>query len=338
MLVLPIGGNMLKDFENIKNAFAQVPGVEGVTASYETPEFVEWGDGISATDEKGKHDISLNAMPVDLDYLNTLGMQLAAGRDFLPSDFSLMDTSDNYKNFTQPFIINETLAKRIGWTPSQSIGRIISKGASGPIVGVVKDFNFSTLHDPIGPLAIFLGRGYSRNFILRISGNKIQPALAAIESVWKQRVPDRPFTFHFLDEDYNNLYLSEQRSSQLFTLAAGLAILLACLGLFGLAAFTTVQRTKEIGIRRILGANILNITVLIARKFVGLVGIAILVAAPFAWMAGNHWLRDFTFRIMVKPNTFILTACVTILITLITIGYHSIKAAIQNPVKSLRSD
>ena len=128
IVVLPIGGNMLNNFQNIKNAFEQVPGVEGVTASYETPEYVEWGDGITAIDEKGKHDISLNAMPVDLDFIKTMKMQLVAGRDFQQSDFALMDTNNNYANYHLPYIINETLAKKIGWTPQQSINRTIEKG------------------------------------------------------------------------------------------------------------------------------------------------------------------------------------------------------------------
>ena len=159
------------------------------------------------------------------------------------------------------------MLKKIGWTPEQAIGKIINKGVDGPVVGVVKDFNFSSLREPIGPMVMFLGRGYSRAFMARINGNDVQGTLGRLEMMWKQRIPERPFTYHFLDEDYNKLYVGEQRSSTLFTVAATLAILLACLGLFGLAAFTTVQRTKEIGIRRVLGANITSITMLIARNF-----------------------------------------------------------------------
>ena len=338
IVVLPIGGNMLQNFQSLKNAFAQVRGVESITASYETPEYVEWGDGITATDEKGKHDISLNAMPVDLDFIKTMKMQLMAGRDFQQSDFAMIDTSDNYKNYHQVFIINETLAKKIGWTPQQAIGRTIENRTTGPVVGVVKDFNFSSLHDPIGPLVIFLGRDFSRDFMLRINSNDMQSTLDRLQAVWKQRVPDRPFNYHFLDDDYNKLYLAEQRTSKLFGVAAGLAIVLACLGLFGLAAFTTVQRTKEIGIRRVLGANISSITLLVAKNFLQLVSIAIVIAVPLAWWAGNKWLQDFAFRIPVQAYVFVATAIVTVLIALCTVGYHSIRAALANPVKSLRTE
>ena len=336
--VLPIAGKMRNDFQNIKEAIAHVPGVEGVTAAYETPEFVEWGDGIEVTDEKGKKEVSLNAMPVDLDFTKTMKMQLIAGRDFQQSDFAMMDTSNNGENFRLPYIINESLAKKIGWTPEQAIGKTISKGVEGPVVGVIRDFNFSSLREPIGPLLIFLGRDYSRAYMVRINGKDIKPTLGRLEMMWKQRVPDRPFTYHFLDEDYNKLYVGEQRSSTLFTVAATLAILLACLGLFGLAAFTTVQRTKEIGIRRVLGANIGNITMLVAKNFLIMIGIAILIAIPLAWYAGNKWLQDFAFRIPVRGWVFIAASMATILIALATVGFHSVRSALMNPVKSLRTE
>jgi putative ABC transport system permease protein len=338
VVVLPIGGKMQQDFQNIKDAIAQVPGVQAVTASYETPEYVEWGDGITAIDEKGKHEVSLNAMPVDLDFTKTLKMQLLTGRDFQQSDFALMDTSNNSANFQQPYIINEALAKKIGWTPEQAIGKTLDKGATGPVVGVIKDFNFSSLHDPIGPLVMFLGRNYSRTFMVRIDGNNMKEILGRLEMTWKQRIPDRPFNYHFLDEDYNKLYQAEQRTSALFSVAAGLAIILACLGLFGLAAFTTVQRTKEIGIRRVLGAKVSSITMLVSSNFLKLIGIAILIAAPLAWWAANKWLQDFAFRIPVQLYVFVIAAVVTMLIALCTVGFHSVKAALTNPVKSLRTE
>jgi putative ABC transport system permease protein len=340
IVVLPIGGNMLDNFQNLKDAFQKVPGVQAVTASYETPENVGWGDGITATDEKGEHNISLNAMPVDLDFTKTMEMKMAAGRDFQQSDFGMMDTSDNYANYRQPFIINEALAKKIGWAPQQALGKKISKGdiMTGPVVGVVKDFNFTSLHNPIGPMVIFLSRDFSRDFMLRISGKNIKGTLNNIEKVWNERIQDRPFTYNFLDDDYNKLYVSEQRTSSLFSIAAGLAIILACLGLFGLAAFTTLQRTKEIGIRRVLGANVSSITLLISKNFLELVGIAILIAAPLAWWAGNKWLQDFAFRIHVHWYIFVATAIVTGLIALCTVGYHSVKASLANPVESLRSE
>jgi putative ABC transport system permease protein len=338
LLILPVDNKIATNFSNIKEALAQVKGVEAVTAAYETPEYIQWGDGIKVTDEKGVHDISLNALPVDLDFTKTMKMQLLAGRDFQQTDFALMDTSNDGANYRDAYIINETLAKKIGWTAQQAINKTIEKAHPGAVVGVVKDFNFESLHEPVKPLVIFLSRDLARTFIIRVTGTDIPSTLARLETLWKQRVPHRPFEYHFMDEDYNRLYLSEQRSSALFSVAAGLAILLACLGLFGLAAFTTVQRTKEIGIRRVLGANVSSIVVLVAKNFLGLVAIAILVSVPLAWYAGNQWLQDFAFRVPVQAWVFIATGLVTILIALATVSFHSIKSALINPVKSLKTE
>ncbi len=338
LLILPIGKKMLPEFENLENAFAQTPGVESITASYDTPEFVQWGDGIAVTDAQGKQNITLNAMPVDLNFTHTLGMKILAGRDFQQSDFALQDTSNNYANYHDAFIINETLAKKLGWTPENAIGKTIDKGSTGKVVGVVKDFNFNSLHDPIGPMILFLGRDYARNFILRINTGQTKTTLAQLEKTWKQRVPYRPFSYQFLDEAYNKLYVKEQRMATLFSIAAALAIILACLGLFGLAAFSTLQRRKEIGIRRVLGANINQVVFLISKNFVQLVLIAILIAVPVAWILGKNWLQDYAFRTTISWPLFLLASLGALLIALLTVGVQAIKAAFINPVKNLRSE
>ena len=338
VVVLPIGGKMLNNFTNLETVFRETPGVQSITASYDTPEFVGWGDGITATDEKGKHAISLNAMPVDLDFTKTLGMQMLTGRDFQQSDFAKQDTTNNAANYHDTYIINETLAKKLGWTPQEAIGRTIEKSVTGEVVGVVKDFNFSSLHDPIGPMLLFLGRDYSRNFIVRINGNDMKGTLGRLENVWKQRVSDRPFNYHFLDDAYDKLYIAEDRSATLFSIAALLAIILACLGLFGLAAFTTLQRTKEIGVRRVLGATAGNIVLLISKNFLQLVAIAIIIAIPLAWLAGKNWIQDYSYRIEINWLTFLFAGLAALAIALITVGFQAIKAAFSNPVKSLRSE
>jgi len=174
--------------------------------------------------------------------------------------------------------------------------------------------------------------------MVRIAGSHTKETLANLEVLWKQRIQERPFNYHFLDEDYNKLYQAEQRTSVLFSVAAGLAIILACLGLFGLAAYTTIQRTKEIGIRRVLGATVSGIAILLSSKFLKLIAIAILIAAPLAWWAAYKWLQDFAFRIPVQLYVFIIAAIVTMLIALCTVSFHSVKAALTNPVKSLRTD
>lgn len=339
LVVLPIKGEEMKsNFDNLKSAFLNVSGVKAVSAAYETPENIQWGDGITAYDEKGKHDIALTALPVELDFTKTMNMQLLFGRDFSQSDFTLMDTSEDYKNYKMSFIINETLARKIGWTPEQAIGKTIEKGVPGTVVGVVKDFNFNSLHEPIGPLLIFLENDMIHDFLIRIDGSNVKQTLSGIENVWNDRIKQQPFSYQFLDEAYNKLYGAEQRTSALLTIAAALAIVLACLGLFGLAAFTITQRTKEIGIRKVLGANIKNIVLLVSKSFLLLVGISVLIASPLSFLAGNKWLEGFAFRISISGWIFLVAALSAVLIAFITLSVQAIKAAIANPVKSLRSE
>ncbi len=338
VLVLPIYNQMMPEFQNIKEALEGVKGVSGVTASYETPEFVEWGDGVRTVDKNGMHEVSVTGMPIDLDFIKTMDMHLLAGRDFIKSDFAMMDTNNNYANYHVPYIINETLAKKLGWTPQEAIGKTVEKSVTGPVVGVVKDFNFTSLHDPIGPLLIFLSRDLSNNFMLRINGSDAKGTIARLETVWKERVPGKPFTYSFLDDSYNKLYASEQRSSQLLSIGALIAIILACLGLFGLAAISTLQRIKEIVIRRVLGADISNITWLVSKNFLKLIGIAILISLPLAYWATHSWLQNYSYRIAVSPFVLIIVPLVTILISLVTIGYHSIRASLINPAKTLKTE
>lgn len=338
VVVLPIRGNMMSNFKSIKESFQNISGVTSVTASYETPEFVQWSDGVTVNDENGKHDVSINAMPIDLDFVKTMDMSLVAGRDFMESDFTMMDTTNNYANYKQPYLINRTLAERIGWTPEEAIGRAVEKNALGPVLGVVEDFNFDSLHEPIGPLLFFLSRDFSQNYMLRISETDVQGTLSKIEAVWNKRVPERPFNYHFLDEDYNALYKAEKRTSLLFSVAAILAVILACLGLFGLVAYATVQRTKEIGIRKALGASLTNIMVLVSKNFFVLIAIAIGIASPLAFYISKKWLQNFAFKIEPQLYVFVAAAFLTLLIAFLTLGYHSLKAGMTNPVDSLKTE
>ncbi|MBL7763033.1 MAG: FtsX-like permease family protein, partial [Chitinophagaceae bacterium] len=338
VLVMPVDLKMKAIYEPLKKAILRNPGVLSVTGAYEDPTFVGWGDGISADDGKGKKDLSVNAMPVDLNYIKTMGMQLVAGRDFINADFSLQDTANDYKNYRSSYIINEKAARELGWTAEEAIGKTISRGSPGLINGVVKDFHFESLHTPIGPLVLFLDTSMVRQLFVKIKKENIAHTISAIGTTWKERITYRPFDYHFLDEDFNTLYQSEQRTAKLFTLFSGLAIALACLGLFALAAFTTVQRTKEIGIRKILGANTGNITLLVAKQFIILVLTGIIIASPLAWWAGNKWLQDFAYRINISWWMFALAGLSAILIALITVSYHAIKASLANPVKSLRTE
>ncbi|HMR91399.1 MAG TPA: ABC transporter permease [Chitinophagaceae bacterium] len=338
VVVMPVDYKMKASYDLLKNAMRQVPGVVSVTGAYEDPTFIEWGDGITAEDGNGKKELSITGAPVDIGYLHTMGMQLAAGRDFQVSDFAAQDTSNNFKNYRSTYIINEKAAKDLGWTAEQAIGKTIVKSAPGPVVGVVKDFHFESLHTPIGPLVLFLDSSSVQQMFVKIRAGNTETTLAGIAALWKTRVPHRPFDYHFLDDDFNTLYRTEEQTASLFSVFAGVAIVLACLGLFALAAFTTVQRTKEIGIRKILGANTAGITLLISRQFMWLVGTAILIATPLGWWAGNNWLQKFAYRITLDWWIFAIAGIVAVLIALAAVSYHAIRVSLANPVKALRTE
>jgi putative ABC transport system permease protein len=338
LMILPIDNKTRVRYEELKAAIASQPGVLGVSGGYESPSFVKWSDGISFDKGYGKNELSVKALPVGLDFVSTLSMKLTSGRDFSRADLLAMDTTDNYKNFQYSFILNEKAVSEIGWTAEEAIGKTISKGSPGLIRGVVKDFNFTSLHEPIGPMVIFLEPNLVFQMFVRVKGENMQSALTGLEKVWRSRVPHRPFEFRFLDEEYYSLYKAEQRTAQIFGLFSGLAILLACLGLFALAAFTTVQRTKEIGIRKVLGASISGIALMLSKEFLLLVGIAILISIPVAWYAGSRWLQDFAYRVELSWWMFAAAGVIGILIAIIAVSAQAIRAAVANPVTSLRSE
>lgn len=338
LLVLPLDNTSLNNYDAYKAGLKQVSGVENVASAYETPTYIGWGDMIKKTAEAGDKGISVNALPVDLDFVITMKIPIIAGSNFTRADFAAMDTSNDYKNYRYSFIINESLAKQLGYTPEEAINKTIYKNSPGVVKAVVKDFHFTSLHETIKPLALFLNNDMLYTSFVRISSPDIPATINKIGAYWKQRVPGRPFEYHFLDEDYNKLYIAEQKTATIFSLFAGLAIILACLGLFGLAAFTTVQRTKEIGIRKVLGAGMANIVNLLCREFIQLVVIAFVVAVPLAWVVSTKWLQDFAYRIDISWVIFAAAGIAVLVITILTVGYHAVKAALSNPVTALRSE
>ena len=338
ILVLPVDGAMRKQYDAIKEAITRNPQVISVSGAYETPTFIEWGDGIAVDEDGAEKRLSVNALPVDLDLIKTMGIEILEGSDFTPADLHKLDTSNNYQNYQHTFILNEAAVKALGWTPEEAIGKTITKGSSGTVKAVVKDFHFSSLHQPIGPLLIFLNKGFVNELFVKVTGENIQPTLQFLQSLWKERVPHRPFEYHFLDEEYNTLYMAEQRTGKIFATFAAVAILLACLGLFALAAFTTVQRTKEIGIRKVLGASVASITALLSGEFVKLVLVALVIAIPLAWYAIEQWLQDFAYRITVQGWVFVIAGLVAVFIALVAVSFQTMKAALANPVESLRNE
>lgn len=288
----------------------------------------QMGDSLMTSSE------TLYMVFTDYDFFDTYGIPFAGGRPF-SRDFKTDDST--------AFIINEAAMRMIGWQkPEQGIGQPFEYGGrKGRLVGIVKDFNFESLHSNINPMVFFIPQsgGFSYSDIsIKIDGNNIQNALSAIEKTWQQFLPDFPYQYTFVDESFGQLYEAEQRQGRLFTIFSGIAIFIACLGLFGLAAFATAQRVREIGIRKVLGASVGNIVTLISKDFLWLVLIAAVIAVPVAWYAMSNWLSDFAYRINLPWWMFVVAGIVALLVALGTVSMQAIRAAITNPVESLRSE
>lgn len=338
IIVLSMDHYAHEHYEAIKNEISLLPNVLSVSGANAEPVMVQWGDGITADNGHGKTNLDIVALPSDVNFIKTMDMKIIAGTDFVPNDFKLMDTTDKGKNFRYSFILNETAARNLGWTPEQAIGKTIQKGNPGTVKAVIKDFNFASLHQPIGPMMLFLDTMFTNYYFVKVTGKNMPATLQSLQKLWKERVPTMPFEYRFLDDAYNNMYKTEQKTSAVFSTFSTLAILLACLGLFALSAFATMQRTKEIGIRKVLGARVSGIVLLIAKDFLKLTLIAVLIAAPLAWYFMHHWLQDFAYHIQIQWWTFALAGVVCVLIAFVTVSLQSVKAALANPVDSLRSE
>jgi putative ABC transport system permease protein len=339
IIVLPVDSRMRPDIDALKRSLQSLPSVSNVAAAYEEPTDINWGDGIMVGDgQTGGRELSITGMPADEHIIQTLGMKIVAGSDFTPADVQQFDTSNGNANLRYTFMINETACKALGWKPDQAIGQTVTKGYPGIVKAVVSDFHFSSLHNPIGPLIIWLDKRQIQQLFVRIRPTQPSESIKEIGALWKARVPHRPFEYHFLDDDYDALYKNEQRTAAVFTTFSTLAIVLACLGLFALTAYSVVKRLKEIGIRKVLGATTANIFSLLSQQFMKLIAIAVCIATPLAWIAANAWLSGFSYRIDTGWTVFAIAAFCVFAVAVITISFQAIKAASMNPVKTLRNE
>ena len=282
---------------------------------------------------------------VDYEYIPTLGIKVVNGRNFsrdFPTDSGGNPSSIPGMSVTlaRSAILNESAVRQLGWSRVNPIGRIIvgSNNDEYKVVGVVADFNYVSLKHKIEPLMMVLARGPYGGLIVKAKTRDMAGFLKDIEREWKAMKPGAPFSYYFPDEAFAKLYAGERRTAELFQLFALLSILIACLGLFGLAAFTTEQRAKEIGIRKVLGASVQQVLLLVAKEFLLLIGVAFVLAVPVSWWAMHAWLRDFAYRAPVAPWVFLLAGFLMTLIALITISSRAIGAALANPIKTLRTE
>jgi putative ABC transport system permease protein len=323
-----------RNTETFRQELLQLPGVESVTTSnfYPVPGMRNSGSYLPEGTTDSKSTLYADRFDVDFEYLQTLGIELAAGRDF----------DKNLRSDSACVLLNESAAKRLGW--QNPLGKKLTvvdieleNDPSYTVIGVVKDFHFESLRQSISPLVLHLG-GWTGTMGIRLRPGNPQPTLAALEAQYKKYLPGQPFEFSFLDQDYDRQYRAEQRIGKILGAFAGFAVFIACLGLFGLAAFIAERRTKEIGIRKVLGASVAGITGLLVRDFVKLVVVAIVIASPVAYYFMQKWLADFAYRIDVQWWVFAAAGAAAVAIAFLTVGFQSVKAALANPVKSLRSE
>ncbi|QHS57276.1 FtsX-like permease family protein [Mucilaginibacter sp. 14171R-50] len=339
VMVLDIGGISFNNIEAFKNELKQQSGILASTASYDSPVNVRGGYSINSADGKpADFSLSVTAIPIERNFVKTLGIKLIAGNDLdLGDEQQVLDK--NYEKRHYSFILNETAVKAMGWKPAEAVGKKIGmNGRMGEIKAVAKDFNFTSLHQEITPIALFPEYEWFGKLLIKTSGKNMANTIAAIQTKWKNFYPNKPFEYHFLDQEFEELYKSDQRTGSILTAFTIVTIFISCLGLFGLAVFSTRQRVKEIGIRKVLGASVAGIVGLISFDFIKLVLIAIVISSPLAWYAMHTWLQDFAFRVNIQWWVFALAGGMAALIAFLTVSYQSVKAALSNPVKSLRSE
>jgi len=329
LVYIPIEGALTDKYGLFKEEISKQPGISSISKMRNTPTVIEHHNGsINWPGKDPNLMVSFADAVVGYDFVKTLKLQLQDGRDF----------STAFGTDSASFLVNETAAKRMGY--QNAVGQSISWGnRAGKIIGVLKDFHFSSMHQAIDPLIIRLDEHWGWGTILvRTHAGKTKEAIASLEKTCKSLNPGIPFTYQFSDQEFTRLYQGEEMVSRLAGYFAFLAIFISCLGLFGLATFTAAQRTKEIGVRKVLGASVPNIVAMFSGDFLKLVGMAMVIAFPIAWYAMNGWLQNFVYRVTVEWWVFAIAAAITIFIAMLTVSYQSIKAALSNPVKSLRSE
>ena len=337
VIVIPSDRQINKAFEGLKSSWRQNAGILSVTRSYDPPVDIRGGYDIGKNPD-GSDVIPVTAMPVDQDFLQTMEIPLVAGLDFSPAESDLENRMDEDSTLQGVVLINEAMAGYFGWSSEDAVGKNLRfKSRMCSVKGVFKDFNFKSLHEPIQPLVLFPST-VGRILLVKLGTQDIQQTLTSMEDVWRQHVMHRPFSYEFLDDTYRNMYESEMQTSRVVSAFTWIAIFLSCLGLFGMASYTFVQRTKEISIRKVLGASTWGILGLLSRDFLVLVGISLLVASPIAYLLMRRWLNDFAYRIDISWWVFVLAGLVAVLLTLVTISIQGLKTARTSPAGKLRSE
>jgi putative ABC transport system permease protein len=329
LLYVPIEGDLATKYDIFKTEALNMPGIKEVTRSTNSPtNFGSSTIGVNWDNKDPNLNVMFTQIGVGYDFTKTLGLKLTQGRDFSPA----------YGTDTINYLINETALARLNY--KDPIGRNFTMwGRKGKIVGILKDFHFKSLHEPIYPLIVRLvEKDLYGSILIRTKAGQTKEAIASIEKLCKELNPKFTVNYQFSDQEYKKQYQNEQVVSKLSDAFSGLAIFISCLGLLGLAMFTAEQRTKEIGIRKVLGASVGSLFALLSQEFIVLVLIALVIASPVAWWAMSKWLLNYRYQIDISWWIFLLAGVIAIAITLLTVSFQSAKAALMSPIKSLRSE
>lgn len=320
--------NLGKSSEAFRQELLTYPDFVAASFSSRLPPNVDWGSTFHT--ETGSEHYPMSVLTVDHDFMKTLGLKVVDGR-FFSRDF-LTDTA--------AVVINETAAKQFGF--ENPVGSIIqfsgNDHAKMKVIGVVADFNFETLKSTIRPIVLFLSRPPNWDIAVRLSEGNTSEKIARLGEIWKKFAPNSPYEYSFIDQNFDAKFRTEERLANVILVFTGLAIFIACLGLLGLATFAAEQRSKEIGVRKVFGATISQLVVLLSRDFVRLISLSLLIAVPITWYAINKWLEGFAYRIDFSLMLVAIAGSLAIFVALVTVSYQSFKAAIENPVNSLRSE
>jgi ABC-type antimicrobial peptide transport system permease subunit len=314
---------------SLKNDILGIAGVKSVSFTSDPPTSENNWTTNFAFDGRQDEKFPLAIKVADEDYFKTFGMEFIAGGPYRKSDTM---TS---------FVINETLVRKLGLANAQeAIGRDMRTGGGKwmPITGVVRDFKTNSLRESVKPLAMFSRSRFFYVTGVKLSGKDFTQTVKQVQAVWDKHLPEYVNSSTFLDEDIADFYRQEDQLSKLYKMFSILAIIISCLGLYGLVSFMVLQKTKEVGVRKVLGASTSSIVFLFSKEFIMLIVVAFLIAAPMAWFGMNKWLENFVFRIKLGPGIFIAAVALTLLVAWITVGYKAIRAALMNPVKSLRTE
>ena len=330
IVVIPMrSDDVINKTDFYRQEFQAIPSVKSVATSSGNLGGGDWGVSMKPEGAAKDQEQGTRILIIDPEYIPTLDMKLKYGRNF--SREYGTDTND-------AFLINETAAKLLGW--ENPVGKRIqlAEWRKGQIVGVVNDFHFRSLHQEIEPLVMFQQADYSSIFSVKVEGKQMRQTLAELQGIWEKNIPHLPFSYSFLDETFAELYEAEARTFQVFLIFAGIAIFLACMGLFGLASYTAEQRRKEMSIRKVLGASVQSLFLLLSGTYIRLILLALLVSVPVSWFMMSKWLENFAYHIDIQSWVFIAAGIIALTISWLTISFQSLKAARANPVEALREE